>query len=117
VAVFDIFLSHNSADKPAVEEIAHKLKDAGVEPWLDKWCLVPGKTFQAGRSLQKRRSKSLLVGVPSVHGIERQWGYLMHQIGDLWKEWTSDEIEAFTSYIAPIVEFDRKLRDKRDDLT
>ena len=46
--VFDIFLSHNSADKPAVEVIAHKLKDAGVEPWLDKWCLVPGKTFQSG---------------------------------------------------------------------
>jgi energy-coupling factor transporter ATP-binding protein EcfA2 len=48
VEVFDIFLSHNSADKPAVEEIAHRLKDAGVEPWLDKWCLVPGKTFQSG---------------------------------------------------------------------
>jgi hypothetical protein len=45
---FDIFLSHNSADKPAVEDIAHKLKNAGVEPWLDKWCLVPGKTFQSG---------------------------------------------------------------------
>ena len=45
---FDIFLSHNSADKPSVEVIAHKLKDAGVEPWLDKWCLVPGKTFQSG---------------------------------------------------------------------
>ena len=45
---FDIFLSHNSADKPAVEVIAYKLKDAGVEPWLDKWCLVPGKTFQSG---------------------------------------------------------------------
>src|SRR4029453_14258572 len=42
------FLSHNSVDKPAVEVIAHKLKDAGVEPWLDKWCLVPGKTFQSG---------------------------------------------------------------------
>jgi energy-coupling factor transporter ATP-binding protein EcfA2 len=48
VEAFDIFLSHNSADKPAVEVIAHKLKDAGVEPWLDKWCLIPGKTFQSG---------------------------------------------------------------------
>src|SRR6266496_4543386 len=48
VEVFDIFLSHNSADKPAVEDIAHKLKYAGVKPWLDKWCLVPGKTFQSG---------------------------------------------------------------------
>ena len=45
---FDVFLSHNSADKPAVEEIARKLKDAGLEPWLDKWCLTPGETFQPG---------------------------------------------------------------------
>ena len=48
MSAFDIFLSHNSADKRAVEVIAHKLKDAGVEPWLDKWCLIPGKTFQSG---------------------------------------------------------------------
>ena len=46
MAVFDIFLSHNSADKPAVEDIALKLKSAGVEPWLDKWYLIPGNTFQ-----------------------------------------------------------------------
>jgi TIR domain len=45
---FDVFLFHNSADKPAVEEIACKLKDAGFQPWLDKWCLTPGETFQRG---------------------------------------------------------------------
>ena len=48
MSAFDIFLSHNSADKPAVEVIVHKLKDAGVEPWLDKWCLIPGKTYPEG---------------------------------------------------------------------
>jgi len=45
---FDVFLSHNSADKASVEEIACKLKDAGLEPWLDTWCLTPGETFQRG---------------------------------------------------------------------
>ena len=45
---FDVFLSHNSLDKASVEEIACKLKDAGLEPWLDKWCLTPGDTFQPG---------------------------------------------------------------------
>ncbi|MBI2487804.1 MAG: toll/interleukin-1 receptor domain-containing protein [Deltaproteobacteria bacterium] len=34
---FDVFLSHNSKEKPAVERIAEKLKQAGLEPWLDKW--------------------------------------------------------------------------------
>jgi TIR domain len=46
VANFDIFLSHNSRDKPAVERIATKLKRAGLEPWLDKWCLTPGGKWQ-----------------------------------------------------------------------
>jgi WD40 repeat protein len=43
---YDVFLSHSSADKPAVEEIAHKLREKGVEPFLDKWHLVPGKVWQ-----------------------------------------------------------------------
>ena len=43
---FDVFLSHNSADKPAVEELAYCLKRAGLEPWLDKWHLTPGVPWQ-----------------------------------------------------------------------
>ena len=43
---FDIFLSHNSADKPAVEEIGQKLKAAGLRPWLDKWELIAGTRWQ-----------------------------------------------------------------------
>ena len=61
--VFDIFLSHNSADKPAVEKIAHKLKSAGLEPWLDKWYLVPGKTFQTGLADALRNSAACAVFV------------------------------------------------------
>jgi hypothetical protein len=44
---FDIFLSHNSRDKPAVEEIGLKLKAAGLKPWLDKWELVGGARWQS----------------------------------------------------------------------
>lgn len=36
------FLSHNSADKPAVEELACRLEAAGISCWLDKWNLIPG---------------------------------------------------------------------------
>lgn len=39
-----MFLSHNSKDKDAVEEIARKLKSKGIRPWLDKWDLIPGET-------------------------------------------------------------------------
>ena len=61
--VFDVFLSHNSSDKPAVENIAYKLKRAGLEPWLDKWHLVPGKTFQTGLADALRNSATCAVFV------------------------------------------------------
>jgi len=43
---FDVFLSHNSREKPVVERIAEKLKRQGFEPWLDKWCLTPAGDWQ-----------------------------------------------------------------------
>jgi hypothetical protein len=48
-ATYDVFLSHNSADKPAVELVALRLRDeAGVRPFLDKWALVPGESLIPG---------------------------------------------------------------------
>src|SRR5579864_1234838 len=43
---FDVFLSYNSLDRPTVERLAEMLKRAGIEPWLDKWCLTPGGQWQ-----------------------------------------------------------------------
>jgi len=41
----DVFLSHNSRDKDAVEEFAYRLLEAGVRPWFDKWDLSPGRPW------------------------------------------------------------------------
>ena len=46
MAGYDVFLSYNKADKPAVDEIARQLVKAGIQPWLDKWNLVPGEPWQ-----------------------------------------------------------------------
>jgi hypothetical protein len=43
---YDVFLSHNSADKPVVEELARRLVKAGFQPWLDTWNLIPGEPWQ-----------------------------------------------------------------------
>jgi WD40 repeat protein len=44
---YDVFLSHNSADKAAVEILARRLQEeAGLNPFLDKWHLVPGQPWQ-----------------------------------------------------------------------
>jgi hypothetical protein len=47
-ARFDVFLSHSSADKPAVESLAQRLLAAGLRPWLDSWNLIPGDPWQEG---------------------------------------------------------------------
>ena len=39
---FDVFLSHNHADKPRVRRLAERLKAAGVRVWLDEWVIQAG---------------------------------------------------------------------------
>jgi TIR domain-containing protein len=43
---FDVFLSHNSKDKPAVKTLGTALKRRGLSVWLDEWELRPGLTWQ-----------------------------------------------------------------------
>ena len=44
--IHDVFLAHNSIDKPFVEIICSKLKSKGLNPWLDKEQIPPGRWFQ-----------------------------------------------------------------------
>jgi WD40 repeat protein len=61
---FDIFLSHSSADKPAVEYLAHKLREAKIEPFLDKWHLIPGEPWQEALedALDQSRNCAVFLG-------------------------------------------------------
>lgn len=44
---YDVFLSHNSTDREAVEIIARRLREeAQLVPFLDRWHLVPGEPWQ-----------------------------------------------------------------------
>jgi hypothetical protein len=43
---FDVFLSHNSKDKPLVKELAVWLKAQGIKVWYDEWELRPGMPWQ-----------------------------------------------------------------------
>ncbi|MEH2118884.1 GUN4 domain-containing protein [Nostoc sp.] len=42
---FDVFLAHNSLDKPLVREIAQKLKQQQLKPWLDEEQILGGDTI------------------------------------------------------------------------
>jgi formylglycine-generating enzyme required for sulfatase activity len=49
---FDVFLCHNSKDKPQVIQIAEQLQQYDLKPWLDIWELPPGRSWQ--RLLEKQ---------------------------------------------------------------
>ena len=34
---YDVFLSHNQADKPQVRRLAERLRTAGLRVWFDEW--------------------------------------------------------------------------------
>jgi hypothetical protein len=44
---FDVFLSHNSKDKPAVRQIKQALEERGFRVWLDETELIPGRRWIA----------------------------------------------------------------------
>jgi len=43
---FDVFLAHNSQDKPQVKAIASELKKRGLKVWIDEEQILPGRPFQ-----------------------------------------------------------------------
>ena len=67
-ADFDVFLCHNSEDKPLVETIGEALERSGLNPWLDKWNLPPGRMFQEeiGSVLPSIKSVAVFVGPSGI---------------------------------------------------
>jgi hypothetical protein len=65
---FDVFLSHNSRDKPVVEEIGKWLGGRGLRVWLDKWQLRPGVPWQEGleAGVQASQAVAVLVGADGL---------------------------------------------------
>jgi WD40 repeat protein len=43
---FDVFLAHNSQDKPQMEAIANALRQRGINPWIDTEQIAPGQWVQ-----------------------------------------------------------------------
>ena len=71
---FDVFLSHNSKDKPIVEQTAHKLEDMGIKVWLDKWNLIPGEPWQEDLedALDESQTIAVFVGPHDISPWENE---------------------------------------------
>lgn len=65
VKQFDVFLAHNSKDKPQVQEIANKLKEKSLVPWLDKEQILGGDSIPQKVTLGLRQSKAAIFFISS----------------------------------------------------
>jgi GTPase SAR1 family protein len=63
-ADFDVFLCHNSKDKPQVMAIGERLKERGILPWLDVWEIPPGKRWQQElrRAIKSVKTVAVFIG-------------------------------------------------------
>jgi hypothetical protein len=65
---FDVFLCHNSEDKPAVRAIARQLQQNDLKPWLDLWELPPGAIWQyeLERQIESIGAAAVFVGKQGI---------------------------------------------------
>jgi len=74
---YDVFLSHNSADKPQVRKLAERLKQAGLRVWFDEWIIQPGDDIYLAieRGLEASRTLVLCLSPAALGsdwvGLER----------------------------------------------
>ena len=68
--LFDVFLCHNSEDKPAVREISKKLAEKNVKPFLDEADIRPADSWHSIIGMQIETVKAAAVFFGS-HGVSR----------------------------------------------
>jgi hypothetical protein len=64
---YDVFPTHNQADKPRVRWLAERLRAAGLRVWFDEWIIQPGddiylaieRGLEASRTLDISQASTL----------------------------------------------------------
>jgi hypothetical protein len=72
---YDVFLSHSHADAPWVEDLAKRLQgELGFAVWLDRWELVPGRSWQQeiAQGLEQARCCAVCINNATPRGWFRQ---------------------------------------------
>ncbi len=65
---FDVFLAHNSQDKPYVRAIARKLIERGLYYWIDEEQIPPGQSFQKviQKAIPRVQSAAICIGLQGL---------------------------------------------------
>jgi tetratricopeptide (TPR) repeat protein len=66
--VYDIFLSYNSQDREAVQEVHEALKHRSLRPWIDFEAVIPGRVWQkeAGKGIKVCRAAAVFLGPSGI---------------------------------------------------
>jgi formylglycine-generating enzyme required for sulfatase activity/predicted MPP superfamily phosphohydrolase/nucleotide-binding universal stress UspA family protein len=64
VGEYDLFVSHNSADKPIVRQVTQALARQGLRVWLDETELLPGSQWQKAvrEAIEASRAAAVFIG-------------------------------------------------------
>ena len=74
---YDIFLSHSSADKPVVRQLAERLRQAGLRVWFDEWIIKPGDLISA-KIEEGLEHAAVLLFCMSANAFGSEWVGLEH---------------------------------------
>ena len=69
---FDVFVSHNSKDKPRVRKLAERLKAAGLRVWFDEWNIKSGDIIALKVDEGLEQSRVLLLCI-SPNALASGW--------------------------------------------
>ncbi len=71
---YDVFLSHSSADKLAVEAVAKRLRAEGMRVFLDQWRLIPGEPWQERleEALEESATYAIFLGASGINSWQNK---------------------------------------------
>jgi TIR domain-containing protein len=69
---YDVFLSHSSKDKPAVRELAERLRRDGLRVWFDEWEIRPRGPVPLKIEDGLEQSRTLVLTM-SANATESEW--------------------------------------------
>ncbi|MBH8573031.1 toll/interleukin-1 receptor domain-containing protein [Nostocaceae cyanobacterium CENA369] len=71
---FDVFLAHNTQDKPEVRAIALALKQRNIKSWIDEEQIPPGRFFQEEiqKAISSVKSAAIFIGLQGI-GKWQNW--------------------------------------------
>jgi len=93
-----IFISYAREDEIAVRQLYSKLSDAGFDPWMDKFDLLPGEQWRQSIEKALRKADFLIICLSNTSVQKR--GFVRREFRaalDLWQEKHDDDI-----YIIPV---------------